>query len=281
MADEVGEERDARGLWHPKAVAEVAPERDAVRAAGLHQPEEGCIATCRAVNARHYSLTGELEREVWYDESRVLVRVRFEGSDGSENLYVQRCVSVRKDVNEVGKMLMRQGFFWECRLWPNGPRARSIAKYTGLRWHRMRWYLVVLAGAVLAVSAGSVRAAETVDQSNSQNADGWYIEYFANYTFPSDADLSGDSDGHLEFDPDFGHVVAAGYSFANGLRIELQSEWRQLDNLDLTGTGFGVAGPVILDGDVTIIPVMLNVQYSPFEVFGAQPFVRRVLHLSL
>ena len=67
--------------------------------------------------------------------------------------------------------------------------------------------------------------------------------------------------------------MAAGYSFANGLRIELQSEWRQLDNLDLTGTGFGVAGPVILDGDVTIIPVMLNVQYSPFEVFGAQPFV--------
>ncbi|MEL0113206.1 MAG: DUF6134 family protein [Rickettsiales bacterium] len=36
----------------------------------------------------HFRLTGEFERELWYDRNDVLVRVRFEASDGSTVQYV-------------------------------------------------------------------------------------------------------------------------------------------------------------------------------------------------
>lgn len=38
----------------------------------------------------HFRLTGEFERDLWYDRSDVLVRVRFEASDGSTVQYVLR-----------------------------------------------------------------------------------------------------------------------------------------------------------------------------------------------
>ena len=37
---------------------------------------------------RHFRLTGEFNRELWYDSEDVLVRVRFEASDGSTVQYV-------------------------------------------------------------------------------------------------------------------------------------------------------------------------------------------------
>tara|TARA_R110002167_G_scaffold69313_1_gene195338 strand:+ start:292 stop:942 length:651 start_codon:yes stop_codon:yes gene_type:complete len=40
--------------------------------------------------ARHYRITGDLERELWYDEQNVLVRVHFKGEDGSRIEYVLR-----------------------------------------------------------------------------------------------------------------------------------------------------------------------------------------------
>jgi hypothetical protein len=40
------------------------------------------------VPARHYVLTGELQRELWYDASGRLVKVRFAASDGSDIQYV-------------------------------------------------------------------------------------------------------------------------------------------------------------------------------------------------
>ena len=46
------------------------------------QGEQGLVA------ARHYRLTGDLEREVWYDTDGVLVQIRFSADDGSEILYV-------------------------------------------------------------------------------------------------------------------------------------------------------------------------------------------------
>lgn len=42
----------------------------------------------KAVPARHYSITGELERELWFDEDGTLVQVRFKGSDKSDIRYV-------------------------------------------------------------------------------------------------------------------------------------------------------------------------------------------------
>ena len=44
----------------------------------------------RRIPARHYRLAGELERDLWYDATSVLVRVRFNGKDGSEVLYELR-----------------------------------------------------------------------------------------------------------------------------------------------------------------------------------------------
>jgi hypothetical protein len=41
----------------------------------------------QAVRARHYVITGDFERDLWYDQRKVLVQVRFEGRDGSEIRY--------------------------------------------------------------------------------------------------------------------------------------------------------------------------------------------------
>ncbi len=39
----------------------------------------------KTVAATHYSVTGKLNRELWYDDEGVLVQVKFDGSDGSAN----------------------------------------------------------------------------------------------------------------------------------------------------------------------------------------------------
>jgi hypothetical protein len=39
-------------------------------------------------HARHYAMAGDLARELWYDASGTLVRVRFKGKDGSDIQYV-------------------------------------------------------------------------------------------------------------------------------------------------------------------------------------------------
>lgn len=41
-----------------------------------------------AMQARHYVITGDLERELWFDGSGVLVKVRMKGKDGSDIQYV-------------------------------------------------------------------------------------------------------------------------------------------------------------------------------------------------
>ena len=38
--------------------------------------------------AQHFRLSGEFERDLWYDANDILVRVRFEASDGSTVAYV-------------------------------------------------------------------------------------------------------------------------------------------------------------------------------------------------
>lgn len=42
----------------------------------------------RNISATHYSVTGNLSRELWYDAENVLVQVKFDGADGSEITYV-------------------------------------------------------------------------------------------------------------------------------------------------------------------------------------------------
>lgn len=42
----------------------------------------------KAIPARHYSITGQLQRELWFDADHTLVQVRFKGSDKSDIRYV-------------------------------------------------------------------------------------------------------------------------------------------------------------------------------------------------
>jgi hypothetical protein len=44
----------------------------------------------QAVQAWHFSITGDLQRELWFDQNYVLVKVRFKGKDGSDIQYVLR-----------------------------------------------------------------------------------------------------------------------------------------------------------------------------------------------
>ena len=44
----------------------------------------------QSVAAQHYVIEGDLQRELWFDETRVLVKVRFKGNDGSNIEYVLR-----------------------------------------------------------------------------------------------------------------------------------------------------------------------------------------------
>lgn len=40
--------------------------------------------------ARHYAITGDLQRELWYDAQNVLVKVRFKAKDGSDIEYLRQ-----------------------------------------------------------------------------------------------------------------------------------------------------------------------------------------------
>jgi hypothetical protein len=44
----------------------------------------------QTVAAHHFVIEGDLQREVWFDDKQVLVKVRFKGKDGSSIEYVRR-----------------------------------------------------------------------------------------------------------------------------------------------------------------------------------------------
>jgi len=52
--------------------------------------EEPVLVNGHEVPARHYSMTGEFERELWYDDDWVLVKIEFKAKDGSDIQYVLR-----------------------------------------------------------------------------------------------------------------------------------------------------------------------------------------------
>jgi Domain of unknown function (DUF6134) len=81
-------------LWNPASVR----TRDLMDAlVGKHLEvavadvgDEIVTARGKPVKAHHYSMTGELARELWYDEDGVLVRMTLKGKDGSDVAYVLR-----------------------------------------------------------------------------------------------------------------------------------------------------------------------------------------------
>jgi len=52
--------------------------------------EEPITVAGRTIHAKHYCMTGDFERELWYDNDSVLAKVAFKGKDGSDIQYVLR-----------------------------------------------------------------------------------------------------------------------------------------------------------------------------------------------
>lgn len=74
-------------LWHPGTVAATKlldPVRGRVRLVSVADlGADEVVAGGRRVEARHYKITGELNREVWYGADGTILRVRFPAKDGS------------------------------------------------------------------------------------------------------------------------------------------------------------------------------------------------------
>ena len=79
-------------LWHPAILK--APETlntidgsmMAIKAALV--AEEPVKGPGGPVPAKHYAITGDLQRELWFDSHGTLLKVRFKGQDGSDIQYV-------------------------------------------------------------------------------------------------------------------------------------------------------------------------------------------------
>ena len=50
--------------------------------------EEVLTTSGKIINAKHYAVTGDLERELWFDQANRLVHVLFKGQDGSSIEYI-------------------------------------------------------------------------------------------------------------------------------------------------------------------------------------------------
>lgn len=75
-------------LWHPGTVSAsllLDPIKGRARQVQVvDRGEEEAIVAGQPLRARHYSLTGEIEREIWYDTDGRLVQVEFKAGDGSD-----------------------------------------------------------------------------------------------------------------------------------------------------------------------------------------------------
>jgi hypothetical protein len=56
----------------------------------IDKGEEAVLASGKQVAAHHYTISGGINREVWFDRSNTLVRVEFAGKDGSDIVYQLR-----------------------------------------------------------------------------------------------------------------------------------------------------------------------------------------------
>jgi co-chaperonin GroES (HSP10) len=81
-------------LWHPDTVRQ-STLLDQIRARTrqiqiVDKGEENVLVKGRTVSAHHYSMTGEIKREIWYGPGGQVVQVTFPAKDGSEIKLVLR-----------------------------------------------------------------------------------------------------------------------------------------------------------------------------------------------
>lgn len=77
---------DARILQVPATLNTIDGTTMAISTAFVDESEEK--GPEGMVRARHHAITGELQRELWFDARGALVKVRFKGQDGSDIQYV-------------------------------------------------------------------------------------------------------------------------------------------------------------------------------------------------
>jgi len=79
-------------LWHPDTVKRPillnTLDGHMMKVFSKKVGVEDVAVNGKTVPATHFVMSGELERELWFDDSGTLVQVRFKGSDGSEIVYV-------------------------------------------------------------------------------------------------------------------------------------------------------------------------------------------------
>ena len=79
-------------LWNPKIVKQGAIlntlDGSTMNVTIRDLGEESIKVHGKTIPARHFSITGQLQRELWFDADGTLVQVRFKGSDKSDIRYV-------------------------------------------------------------------------------------------------------------------------------------------------------------------------------------------------
>jgi hypothetical protein len=79
-------------LWHPDLVTRSlllnTLDGREMPVSVTEQPGETVQVRGRTVNARHFVVSGRLERELWYDSDGVLVKAAFAAKDNSRIEYV-------------------------------------------------------------------------------------------------------------------------------------------------------------------------------------------------
>ncbi len=79
-------------LWNPKIVEQArllnSLDGSEMEVTTSFLGKETVKAHGREIPARHYAITGQLQRELWFDEDGTLVQVRFKASDKSDIRYV-------------------------------------------------------------------------------------------------------------------------------------------------------------------------------------------------
>ena len=79
-------------LWHnaqPLKGSVLDPaDGDLMKVSIRKAGEESIVVRGHTIRARHYTITGDFQRDLWYDRHGVLVQVRFKAEDGSEIRYV-------------------------------------------------------------------------------------------------------------------------------------------------------------------------------------------------
>jgi hypothetical protein len=92
VIDRIGADTLPANLWDRRLIeqrvvlATASGERMSIQAE--HLGAERIEVAGQWIIAEHYAVSGDLERELWYDDQERLVKVRFRASDGSQLEYV-------------------------------------------------------------------------------------------------------------------------------------------------------------------------------------------------